>query len=502
MRRADLLFDAAKRADRVQTYPMQEAVGDCASGLHNMLQAGSQVCQARTGAGNWRMEASKSLLDGWGHWPLFDDQRDFIYNVLTQLEPDVNTLLRERIQSAIWRAPAAGSPGAADEVAVPAAEVMAGMNCLSLERADGVVGRLFVQGRDGAVDDHSRRALFVPDAPTAGGTGELRVFSASFDPASRRCTLGTQVLHTPAVLNSSVVFDASLRLFYYTVAGRGLPGSLIVQELDWERGPGDEHYANRQTRASITDAKAIAAVQLLAGAERAAVAPTFRVPGGRVVDMRSPAEVKAGAAGLRWFVANTLAQRLDGLDPAARLEPLVAAGKGSPCERLAQGFAPAPGFTTEVFEQGGRCFRISRGWPAPEAGKTVARPTRDDLRVVVLDKPPSAELLKRAQENPPAPLASMLPFARMPRVAAAAPAASRTTWWVGTSGTLDGWLVMQVETPSAEGKTAVRRFGAPWSTCALSRMGGDLLSHNPTAASLPGAPRNPQAPSANACLRL
>ena len=133
----------------------------------------------------------------------------------------------------------------------------------------------------------------------------------------------------------------------------------------------------------------------------------------------------------------------------------------------------------QVLEQGGRCFRISRGWPAANPGESLVRPLRDDVRVSVHEKP-SAEMLQRANENPPAPLAAMLPFARiLPSPAGAA----EGSWWVGTSGPWDGWLLMKTESSArneATGESVPRFAGAPLSTCALWRVGRELLRHNLT----------------------
>ncbi len=485
MRRAELLFEAGNRANQALLNPSQVAVGDGAYTLQSMLLAGALVDQARTGAGPWRTEVSKSLLDGVGNWPLFSDQRDFLDNVFMQAEPPVNGTLRQLIQRAVWRAPAVGEADAANERALPAAELKSDFRCDTGAPGARQEGMLFVQRRESVGDPRPLRALFVPD-PIAGDR-ELAVFSASFDAVRNICTLGAEVLRSPGVLNSSVVFDASLRLFYYTSDGSktadgrvSTPPTLIVQELDWERGQDGELYANRQTLTSVTDARALDAVKRAAGEARAAVAPTYRVPGGRVVDLRTPAERLEAVRGPRWFVANPLAQRVEPtVDEIAKLQPLLPAAQGSVCELLARTFAPAPGFRLQVFEQGRHCFRILRGWPEASPGETTARPLRDDVRVSVHDRP-SAVMLQRARENPPAPLAALLPFARQ-----LPPAASASdNWWVGTSGAWNGWLLQKTDgagrSPATD-QPAARYIGAPWSTCALWHVGRRLLRHNPAA---------------------
>ncbi len=489
MRRAELLFEAGNRANQALLSPSQEAVGDGAGTLQSMLMAGALVDQARSGDGPWRTQVSKELLERVGNWPLFSDQRDFLDHVFMQAEPPVNGTLRQLMQGAVWQAPAAGSRDAADEVQLMAPTVIERASCVyegrdvskgsvrpthaepGAVRVEAPTGRLFVQWRADSKDIRPLRALFVLDRDPSYSRSSLEVFSASVSPDTRVCLLGAGVLSSPEQLNTSVVFDASLQLFFYTVDGFGSqPPSLIVQELDWERSSdGVVHAWQRQTLTSITDSRALLAVKATAGANRAAVVPTYRATGGRMVDI----------GGRRWFVLNSVAQRIDpDTEKATNLVPLLSAAAGSACEVLARAFAPAPGFRIQVFEQGDHCFRIQRGWPSASPGESTVRPLRDDVRVSMHEKP-SAQMLQRANENPPAPLAAMLPFARV----APSPSADAASWWVGTSGPLSGWLVMKTESAAGTataGSSAPILVGAPWSTCALWRVGRQILRHNPS----------------------
>ena len=75
---------------------------------------------------------------------------------------------------------------------------------------------------------------------------------------------------------------------------------------------------------------------------------------------------------------------------------------------------------------------------------------------------PDAEALQRLAGNPPAPLASLSPFARVDK--------TDTTWLVGTSGEFAGWLAVR-----AKDKAGTEQLvGAPWSSCALWRLGRQL----------------------------
>ena len=78
LRRAELLFDAGNRANRVALTGAQETVGDAAGPLDTMLRAAELVDGARAAEGSLRLSVSKSLLRNLGDVPLFSDQRDFL----------------------------------------------------------------------------------------------------------------------------------------------------------------------------------------------------------------------------------------------------------------------------------------------------------------------------------------------------------------------------------------------------------------------------------------
>ncbi len=481
LRRAELLFDAGNRANRVTLSPSQDKVGEAAGTLDSMLRAAELIEDARSGEGSLRMSVSKSLLQTVGTWPLFSDQRDFLGNVFAQAEPPVNGTLRQLLTTAVWRAePVATPPPAATAAtaaqtaqtaqaparqALRAPDSFDGAPCTVAAVADTAPeerrGRLFVSRRSDADSPRPLRALFVPTR--AASDRALEVFSASVDPATGACLLGTLVLSTPEALNSRVVFDAGLRYFYYTVEGRtNAAPAVIVQEIDWERSSdGLVRALQRQTLTSITDAAAVAAVRAAAGPGRAAVAPTWWVQGGRMVNIQ----------GRWWRLVGTQAQRIVEPPDAADVTRLDLAAPGSPCMELAAKFAAMQGFRIDSFEHGGYCFRVARGWPSfgPDDG---TRPARDELRVAVHERP-SAEVLARAVESPPAPIAGLVPFAR---VATEDTTGGAARWYVGTSGPYAGWLLMQ----SANSRGEDRTIGLPWSTCALWRLGRDLQGRNPS----------------------
>lgn len=464
LRRAELLFDASNRANRVTLSPSQDKVGAAAGTLDSLLRAAELVDQARAGDGSLRMSVSQAALRQLGNWPLFEDQRRLLDNLFALAEPPVNATLRDLLSGSVWRAePMAEGSVAAQRLAMTPPLVTDGASCVLPAAGDGppqqLRGRLFEVRRANAADLRPSRGLFVPTRPDADHG--LDVYSVSLDRATRTCLLGAPVLSTPAALDSSVVFDAGLRYFYYSVQARGnLAALVIVQELDWERGrDGQVRALQRQTLTTITDPAAAAAVIAAAGPARAAVLPTWWVAGGRSVKV-----------GDRWWrLVSARAQRMEPLPLEADLKPMVPAAAGSACARLAELYATMPGFRIQSYEQAGHCFRVARGWPSLDPEDEALRPARDELRVAVHERP-TDEALDRAKASPPAPLAGLVPFAQVAATADDAPDA----WYVVVRGPYAGWLLYRsVSRPGVQ-----RYIGMPWSTCALWRLGIDLSGRN------------------------
>ena len=485
MRRAELLFDAGNRANRATLSQSQTAVGDAGSTLDSLLRAAELIEAARIGEGSLRMELSRSMLQGLGGLPLFNDQRDFLASVFTQAEPPVNGTLRQLLTGAVWRAPAASAAGGAEPLVPP--EVLPDASCVGSAASAGsggsvaqaiTRGRLFVSVRRPGADPRTLRALFVPQRAALDRT--LEVFSANVDPATGVCTLGAVVLSSPETLDSRVVFDAGMRYFYYTVQGASNPApAVIVQEVDWERSrDGLVRALQRQTLASITDPAALAAVLAAVGEQRAAALPTWRLAGGR--------QMQVGER--NWRIVGTQAQRVDLAADSDAVQALKPATAGSRCLDLARSFAAMPGFRFEHFETREHCFMIARGWPATGPAEDPTRPARDEIRVAVHERP-SRAVTQRAAENPPAPLAGLVPYAHVAAEAASANAGPR--WFVGTAGPYAGWLLMKTRDRAG----ADRFIGLPWSTCALWRLGRQLQPLNaPASAPQAGVSRACEAP--------
>ena len=98
---------------------------------------------------------------------------------------------------------------------------------------------------------------------------------------------------------------------------------------------------------------------------------------------------------------------------------------------------------------------------------------------------PLPKALERAAESPPAPVAGLVPFARVPADVTTGEVAQ---WFVGIAGPYQGWLLMK----SIDGRGEVRHIGLPWSTCALWRLGRELQVRN-------ASPREQQAGVTPAC---
>ncbi|MBX3603163.1 MAG: hypothetical protein KF863_21290 [Rubrivivax sp.] len=460
LRRADTLFDAGNRVNRAAVSFRHEAVGDGATALDSLLGAAERVDTARRGDDSLRTGVSRWLVEHLAGVPLvgglFEDQRDFLARVFAQTEPPVNNRLRQLLTGAVWRA----NPGDSGE-AIDPPKVYPDGSCAAVPGLEGVAeaarGRLFVaEGRRAPGDNRPWRALFVPDRPSFDR--RLEVFGASVDPDSGACLLGAEVLSRPEALDSRVVIDAGLRYFYYTVEGEHTPvKAVIVQQIDWERGSdGQVRALQRETVTTMTDAGALDAVHRALGELRADVVPTWRVPGGRRLEVGHRS----------WRLVASQAQRVD-LDKAdvAGMQALQPAAADSTCLAIRSVFTEDPGYRKEILEHGQHCFMVRRGWPAA-MGAGVAG--REEVLVAIYERPASSHA-GYLQRNPPAPVASLLPFARVP-VATDADA----RWFVGVGGPYDGWLLMRSPFGSRQGY-----IGLPWSTCALWRMGRELQQHNP-----------------------
>jgi hypothetical protein len=464
--RAELLFDAGNRANRAPLTPDYSGVGAAAVPLASLLRAAELIDDARTGGGTWMARVSEWLLNTLSWLPPVHRQDQFLSGVAAQSEPPVNGKLRQVLSTAIWHT----EPRASDVSVMEAPTVLEDIACLpgphEAAGADVLTGRLFVAATR-VRDRVQRRAIFVPQLPENSDTG-IALRAATFDASRQRCEYGPVAVPLPRFLQPRLVLDAALRYFAYSSAQgpRVEIASVTVQELDWDRVEGDKsRVVQSQTRAVISDASAVDLVREATATTAVAAVETWRTSAGRVM----------AVAGRPWRMVSATALRLAPLpgdkDVEQRFVSLQAAADGSACARLAAGLAPQPGFRPQMFESAAHCFFILRGNADSERTLPGPAPTRDQVLASVFEKPEREEFA-RLKENPPAPLASLSPFARV--------APEDNSWVVGASGDYAGWLAVRSTDP--EGRPGL--VGLPWSTCALWRLGKQLQQNN-----APGAGR-------------
>jgi hypothetical protein len=371
----------------------------------------------------------------------------FLKGVAAQAEPPVNGKLRLLFSSAVWKA--RGPLPEAD--ALPMATVDNEAFCAASDDDTGMssaAGRLFVgETRDGT-GSGLRRAIFLPRADGDAKAGVV-LRSATFDRESGRCLYGPIVLAIPGYLNPYLVFDAGLRYFLFSAYGNNVDlASVTVHEIEWDRNEsGQVRVLQSEARAVVTGTDAVAALIQAAGPERVAVVPAWRATGGRVLDVN----------GQLWRLVAPQAQRFVPAGPAEALRPLPPSPPGSTCLSLRAPWAQQGGASSEWREldpavPGGRhCFLITR---IPLA----AGAARGETMVAVYDRPLRHDSTRDVGDEP-APIASLGPFARL--------RSNEVDFHVGVAGPQAGWLAL---------KRGERFIGAPYSSCALWRLGQELAT--------------------------
>lgn len=448
--RAELLFDAGNRANRAPLTTDYPGIGAASAPLESLLTAAELIDDARTGRTGVMSQLSESLLNNLAWIAPVRRQDAFLSGVAAQAEPPVNGKLRQLLSTALWST-AARVPGD-ESIAEPAVihtTCMPGSG--EAGPREGMSGRVFVAGVRSTGGNRQRRAIFVPrlagDKETA-----IALRGASFDHATQQCSYGAVLQAIPLSLDPYVVVDSGLRYVAHSADGASVDvPSVTLQEIDWERAEDHSSLIVQTTvRAVVTDKLALDAVRRAAGGERVSVVPAWRKVGGRAF----------AVGGQAWRLVSPAAQRLPvgARDPAfVALRPAAAA---SPCAQLSMGWPPQPGFRNQVFESAGNCFAISRGNPE-EAGSAQRPQLREQVMVAVYDKPDRAAL-ERLADNPPAPIASLAPFARVN--------AGDDDWVLGMRGGYAGWLALR----GADSSGQLRLVGVPWSTCALWRLGREI----------------------------
>ena len=469
--RAQYLFDAGNRANRAALTPDYASVGAASGSLASLLRAAELIDDARTGQGGRWSRFSQVLMDHLGFIPPVGRQDAFLKGVAAQSEPPVNGKLRQLLSAAVWHA-GPKPETAAEGLLLEPPVLNEGILCSVPDGVTGALqpktGQLYHVPVQNGSQVVQRRAIFMPGTGGQRDTG-IVLHSATFDAITSQCIAGKIVLSIPLFINPYVVFDAGLRYFFYSADGENVEvPSVTLLELDWDRADdGTPRVVQRETLSVVTDRRVVGWVRQAAGPSRLAPVPTWRQPAGRAVEV----------TGQPWRLVAGAAQRLQAEPGDARLAALELAPDGSVCRALPTGWTPQNGFVAKMFETRAHCFSISRGNGgndpnAPGSGQAAA--PREEVMVSVFDKPKRDALAAMAR-NPPAPIAAMRRFARV--------TPESQHWYVGTSGEYLGWLALRG--PDANGRD--RLIGAPWSTCALWRLGQALLFRNP----VPSAPPQP-----------
>ncbi len=533
--RTSLMFQAGAQANSTPLRDVQTAIGSEAGPLATLLQAAATLDRGIRGEGALA-HINSVLLDRFSGLPFVSAQARFVEQVRAGNETVVNGSLRDQLQAWLW----AGDLADAGD-AVRLAEVTYGATCdvqRQLGAATGAAGApvgavgspavALGAGANGELQRESRsrlplvqnqptkgtlltarnpnvasgalatRSVFVPDAGALAE--ELEIRSASVD-AQNRCVSRQQILPIPRALNPVIAFDANLRNLFYVTEEDGALFTTVV-EIDWEQDFSDNSYTvNKLAPVVLTGADE--ARRLMAEVRANAKAP----PSGPVLlDTR---RVTAGrmfvVQGQGWRIVDELAQRVP-WDVAKDLPANAAAAAPFPFEKLAAASGTCAGlaqqleqedqatgvpFTTRAFVQPADeryCFIAKHGVPGRKAAAPgVAAPIPAgtyQLVAAVYPRPTQAQLdgaRLRAQgqdssESLPAPIARMPRFSRTPD-------GPRAQWWVGRPGTpYAGWLA----TLSPDRSGQWRLVAAPWSTCALWRL-GQSVSGRPAGTSLQGS---------------
>jgi hypothetical protein len=453
MERAGLLFDAGNRANRAPLTPEYAGVGAAAGPLDSLLRAAELIDDGRSGEAFMMAKLSEWLMQKLAWIPPVQRQQAFLSGVASQTEPPVNGKLRQLLSGALWN----GDPRANGQPLMEPPDVMEDAMCVPREPAQTAAqmqrGRLFLARRAG---EGPSRAIFLPRSSPGNGEAGIVLRDATFDSVLKRCMAGSIVLSIPPYLQPRLLFDASLRYFMYSAEGDNVPvPSVTLQEIEWGRSEdGTAQVLQSQTRAVIAHAGAVQAVREAAGEARVGFAPTWRQPAGRALGLGTDA----------WRVVSLTAQRLEAERSDALFAPLRRSETGSVCAAMSTGWPSQAGFSGQMFEHGAHCFYILCGNPEPSAGDVM--PTRQEVMVAIYDQP-ARDTLEQLAGNPPAPIASLSPFGRV--------APGDEAWLVGVAGEHTGWLALRGRDRSGQ----ERLIGAPWSTCALWRLGKAVQFRNP-----------------------
>ncbi len=368
----------------------------------------------------------------------------------------------------------------------------------------------------------------------------MTLHAASAQADGSDCRFGPVLVNIPATLGPSAVVDSELRLLVYRVAGdadRDTSAAVTVLGIEWERdAEGHNRLKQSGTRSVIVDdadagpageggaaaagplataslpadsaaadaaALALARVRLgsaggqvavAAGRDLLAAVPSWRVAGGRVLQLGEQVHwrlalptadrLRLGASAERSRVPPELAGHEQAIQQG--LSGLPLAPPESTCWRLIEDVAwlsqarTAQGVSTRLHSNGEHCFVMlgrsdSEAVPlGTETAPDEAVAGREDpdrawlsLSVSVFGMPPARSGQGRVLDAP-APIASLADFGRV--------RADWKDWSVGRSGPCQGWLLLKTRSSAAGGSNYL---AAPWSSAALEQLGQQILTLQP-----------------------
>lgn len=454
-----------ERRDRADSNPVAGAAG---RELEVLLRAAALVEQAKQDAAFLDRRGVRGALDVLP--PVADAKRLF---AMSSSEPVVNGSLRGLLTSGLWRSTT--DPARVDAAQVSHA-VRKELDCLVLGPtgiAQALRGSMFVGGESG-------RGLFVP-VPAADDP-DIAFYAASF--TGGRCAAGRIAWSVPRYFGPLVLIDARLRHMAVALE-RPLAGppSVSLYTVNWDFGDdGRLPAAQMKFRSVVTDGTAFELVRSEIGTDRDASVPEVK----GIASWREPGGTGVAVGARSWRVFDEGAQRIDDPGPAQHWGALGAPVAGGGCAVLGDALRKKvqPGFRSEMFQDGNRCFEIQRGNPptgesaaaSPATADVAAPPTREQVLMAVYPQPRPEDLV--SPDRPlPAATASLVAFARLP--------AGAGNWLVGRAGEHEGWIALRRR---AKDGTEIY-LGAPWSTSALIRLGTQVLAlANDPALALPTAP--------------
>jgi energy-coupling factor transporter ATP-binding protein EcfA2 len=455
--RTSLLFKAGSIANATPLRRGQPDVGSEAPALRNLVDAAALIDRGRRGDSRIQ-RANRYLLKWFPAMPFVGGAAEFVEQVGAGAEPVVNGSLRQLLESAVWHAPLPPSLPAKDKVTMATREP--DMPCV-VERAGGsvvLIGQLFTAFNTS--NPMLSRSIFVPDASgTSAGREEVELFAAHVRRQAPFGCVSRQVLmKIPKFLAPEIAFDANLRFFMFVgtdSAKNPIEKTLTLNEILWERAD-DEGGRSVSSRERVVLNGARAADHL----SHAADAPADGRPDVALLDT---VRMNTGRAfvvdGQGWRIVDEVAQRIPEAADDPKLRPLVAPAVGSECLSLAALLRGQPGFRLEMLEDPDDdryCFSVASGVPPNASPKT------EQIVVAVYGKPTARAL---SASGAPAPIASLPRFGRVTP-------GEKVVWRVGKSGSdLAGWIAAW--SPTSTG--TLRHVAAPWSTCALWRLGSEIL---------------------------